>query len=329
MAVSVTSKLQAYAQRIRNLRRANPDVPEPGLAPDFQRLIERLLPFLTVPQGLTVMPEFNNPGIGRSDIALVQGSAPPRAFIELKAPTKHADPERWTGQDRRQYERFRELSCWATCNFSEFRLLERREQTGWAQVVPPQTLRADRSDASANQAIAAHDPGPFLELVSRLCVAAGNAPSAASAPDLATALAHCARLVRGIVRDRLAELHAASPDHPLLQVRQEFRDVLYSHPEAGGYSARDVDDLFSAAFAQTLALGLLLVREGTAYPVGPNSWSQMPAEHPLMRTALRVLSQPEIVEDIGIGFSVLCDTVNSCAPEILAMQPGGRDPILY
>lgn len=260
------------------------------MAPAFQQLIERLLPFLTVPQGLTVVPEFNNPGVGRPDIALVQGAAPPRAFIELKAPTKHADPERWTGQDKRQYERFRELPCWATCNFSEFRLREGHEETGWALVVPQPALRADRSDASANQAIAAHDPGQFLELVSRLCVAAGNAPSAANALDLATSMAHSARLVRGIVRDRLAELHAASPGHPLLQVRQEFRDVLYSHPEAGGYSARDFDELFSAAFAQTLAFGLLLVREGTGQPAGPNSWSQMPAEHPLMRTALRVLS---------------------------------------
>lgn len=63
-------------------------------------------------------------------------------------------------------------------------------------------------------------------------------------------MAYSARLVRGIVRDRLAELIAEkNTTHPLLQVRQEFRDVLYAHPEAGGYSQKDFNELFSAAFA--------------------------------------------------------------------------------
>jgi hypothetical protein len=143
-------------------------------------------------------------------------------------------------------------------------------------------------------------------------------------------MAHSARLVRAIIRDRLAELRRGGQvTHPLLQVRQEFRDVLYAHPEAGGYSARDFDALFSAAFAQTLAFGLLLVREAKGEDVGPEAWRHMPEEHPLMQTALRVLSQPEIVEDVGIGFTVMCDTVNSFTPEILQVPPGRPDPILY
>jgi predicted helicase len=55
----------------------------------------------------------------------------------------------------------------------------------------------------------------------------------------------------------------------------------------------------------------------------------MPEEHPLMRTALRVLTLDEVVNDVGIGFDVMRDTVNSFAPEILAVPPGGPDPILY
>lgn len=322
--------LQAYAQRIRNLRRANADVPEPALAPAFQQLLEGLIALLPVRQGLTVLPEYRNPGVGRPDIALARQGAPPRAFVELKAPSKPADPTRWRGHDQPQFERFRELSCWATCNFAEFRLFIRGQEYDPASVVPERTLRPDRDDARANRAIVAHDPAPFLRLIERLCDAAGQEPSARDAPHLATLLAHSARLVRGIVRDRLAELHAAGiPDHPLLQVRQEFRDVLYAHPEAGGYSATDFNILFSAAFAQTLAFGLLLVREGTGRQAGPEAWDHMPEQHPLMRTALRVLSQPEVVRDVGIGFDVMCDTVNSFAPEILAVGEDRRDPILY
>jgi hypothetical protein len=237
---------------------------------------------------------------------------------------------RWRDQDKRQYERFKDLRCWATCNFFEFRLFHRDEEFGNAIVLPERTLRADQSDERANRAIAEHDPAQFLHLVEQLSAGAGQEPSARNAEHLAELMAYSARLVRGIVRDRLAELHDGdNPRHALLQVRQEFRDVLYAHPEAGGYAARDFDALFSAAFAQTLAFGLLLVREGTGEAVGTEAWQHMPEEHPLMRTALRVLSLDEVVQDVGIGFDVMRDTVNSFAPEILAVPASGYDPILY
>jgi hypothetical protein len=222
------------------------------------------------------------------------------------------------------------LPCWATCNFADIRLLFRAEEQESAVVVPEQWLRPDRDDARADRAIAAHDPAAFLHLVERLCIAAGNEPQAQGPEELAALMAHSARLVRGIVRDRLAELHEQGDErHALLQVRQEFRDVLYAHPEAAGYNTRDFDALFSAAFAQTLAFGLLLVRDATGEAVGPNAWEHMPEEHPLMRTALRVLSLLEVVRDIGVGFDVMTDTVNSFTPEILAVRPDKRDPILY
>src|SRR4029077_19982553 len=128
--------LQAYAQRIRKLRRANADVPEPALAPAFQQLLEGLMPLLPARQGLIVLPEYRNPGVGRPDIALVRQGAPARAFVELKAPTKPADPTRWRGQDQRQFERFKELRCWGTCNFAEFRLFQRDVEFDSAVVVP-------------------------------------------------------------------------------------------------------------------------------------------------------------------------------------------------
>ena len=328
--MSVTVLLQTYAQRIRDLRRANADVPETALAPAFQQLLEGVIAALPAAPRLTIVPEYRNPGVGRPDIALVRQGAPPRAFIELKAPAKPADPARWRAQDKNQFERFKELACWATCNFAEFRLFQRDRELGAAVVVPERALRPDQEDARANRAIADHDTAPFQGLIERLAAGAGQEPTARDAEHLAELMAHSARLVRGIIRDRLAELHQVSyPRHALLQVRQEFRDVLYAHPEAGGYAARDFDALFSAAFAQTLAFGLLLVREATGKPVGADAWQHMPEEHPLMRTALRVLSLDEVVRDVGIGFEVMCDTVNSFAPEILVAPPGGRDPILY
>ncbi|MEA1084222.1 type ISP restriction/modification enzyme [Sphingomonas sp. CD22] len=325
----VQDALKRYAGRIRDLLRANRMTPETGLAPAFQQLITELLADIPALPALTVVPEYLNPGVGRPDVALVCPGQPPRAFVELKAITKSADPNRWRdSHDRRQRERLQELSDWATCNFADFHLFHRAVPFGSASVVPLQALDPDRSDVEADRLIERHDPDQFVTLLSIL--ARAQAPSARNAEHLAQLMAHSARLVRGIVAERLNELReAAIVDHPLLEVRETFRDVLYAHPEAGGYPAADFDVLFSAAFAQTLAFGLLLVREASGQPVAVDAWNHMPAEHPLMQAALRVLSLPEVAQDIGIGFDVMRDTVNSFAPEILAIGPNGRDPILY
>jgi hypothetical protein len=215
--MNTTLLLQIYAQKIRELRRANANVPETALAPAFQQLLEGLLSLLPVAPGLVVVPEFLNQGVGRPDIALVRKGAPPRAFVELKAPSKPADPTRWRDQDKRQYERFKELSSWATCNFFEFRLFRRDEELGAAVVLPERTLRAEQSDVRANRVIAEHDPSQFLHLVEQLSASAGQEPNARDAEHLAELLAYSARLVRGIVRDRLAELHDGNnPRHALL-----------------------------------------------------------------------------------------------------------------
>jgi hypothetical protein len=325
----VAAALKTYAKHIRDLRLANPAVSEPALAPAFQTLITDLLPLLPgIPQ-ITVVPEYQKPGAGRPDIALVTPGQPPRAFVELKAPIKAADPTRWREpHDKRQFERLKEFRHWGTCNFADFQLWTGTERVGEAAVVPSRALSPDQTDARADALIDAHNPAAFLDVLGVLCRA--HPPTAATAKELAALLAHSARYVRSVVQERIGELHLHGPeDHALLQVRATFRDVLYAHPEAGGYASADFDPLFAGAFAQTLAFGMLLVRESSDGPVGENAWQHMPDEHPLMKTALRVLSLEEVVHDVGIGFELLQNTVNSFSPEILAIDATGRDPILY
>lgn len=323
--------LVRYARRVRDLRRAHAAVSEPALAPAFQELMENLLALVVGGPGITVVPEYANPGVGRPDIALVRAGAPARAFVELKAPEKPANPARWrTPHDKRQRDRFAELACWSTSNFAELYLFERADERGHVTVVPDRTLDPTCADTAAEQTIRRLDPTPLLNAIERLAAGAGQEPVARDAKHLAELLAHSSRLVRSIIRDRMTELREANiAADPLLDVHAEFRNVLYAHPEAGGYPTHDFDALFSSAFAQTLAFGLLLVREGSGLPVDANAYTRMPAEHPLMRTALRVLTQTEILQEVGIGFTVLLDTVNSFAPTILTAPPGRPDPILY
>jgi hypothetical protein len=322
--------LKSYAKRIRDARRAHTSITEPGLAPEFQQFLVEILAQLPAAPELTVLAEFINSGIGRPDLALKRAGEQARAFIELKAIDKLTDGSRWTiPHDKRQFARFAEFPVWATCNFYEIRLYERAESKGNAALVPEEALDPSQSDAAADTLIDAHDPSAALRLIERL--AQSDPPSAKDAEHLAELLAHSARLVRGIIRDRLAELTMeGKTDTPLHQVRQEFRDVLYSHPEAAGYSSSDFDELFSAAFAQTLAFGLLLVREATGGAVVDNhAYEQMPDEHPLMRTTLRVLSLPEVAQEVGAGFEVMLQTVNGFDPKILGIRKDGSDPILY
>ena len=329
--------LKSYARTIRDKLRANPATPETGLAPTFQQLIEKLLPTLPAIEEFTVSPEYNKGGVGRPDIALIKHGELPRAFIELKAPAKPSDPKKWsTPHDKRQYERLQELAHWSASNFAEFYLFERDKLQGHAIVVPAEALDPSMTDKSADLIVEAHDPTRFLDLLSRL--ARAQPPAAGNAEQLAELMAHSARIVKSAVRERVGELDAVKDKNdPLMLVRQTYRNVLYAHPEAGGYAAKDFDELFASAFAQTLAFGLLLVREHLANTeteaerrkVGPDAARHMPPEHPLMKGTLEAISDSRVIDSVGIGFEVMRDTVNSFDPAILAPRRDGRDPILY
>jgi len=329
--------LKNYALDIRRKLRANRATPETGLAPVFQQLIEDLLPAIPAIENFVVSPEYQKAGVGRPDIALIKQGELPRAFIELKAPAKSSDPDNWTTKhDKRQYERLQELAHWATSNFAEFHLFERDRPVGKSAIVPARALDPDTPDEVADAAIDAHDPAPFLDLLARL--ARAQPPAAGNAEQLAELMAHSARIVKSAVRERVGQLDGQRDrNDPLMLVRQTYRNVLYAHPEAGGYSSADFDELFASAFAQTLAFGLLLVREHLANTeteearrkVGPDAARHMPAEHPLMKGTLEAISDPRVIDSVGIGFDVMRDTVNSFDPKILAPRRDGRDPILY
>ena len=226
----VVEHLLRYAQRIRDLRRAHRTVQEPAIAPAFQELLSALLAQLPGGSGLTVVPEFANPGIGRPDIALVRTGEPARAFVELKALDKPVNPARWrTAHDKRQAERLRELPCWATSNFIDLMVFERGDERGHARIVPEQALDPDTSDGVAERAILRHDAAAFVGLVEHLAASAGQPPAARDARHLAQLLAHSSRLVRSIVQERLGELRASEVTaDPLLDVHAEFQTVLYA-----------------------------------------------------------------------------------------------------
>ncbi len=336
MQSEISTILKTYAAEMRKQLRSNAAASEPALAPQFQRLVEHLIPYLGPVPAMTVSPEYTKPGVGRPDIALIKPGQPARAFIELKAPSKPADPKQWkVKHDKKQYERLKELAHWAACNFCEFQLFERDRLVGRSTILPPKAIDPAMSDAAADSLIDGHDPARFLELLAHLFRA--QPPTATSDVQLAELLAHSARIVKSAVEERLGELDPeADKNDPLMLVRRTYRNVLYAHPEAGGYASSDFDALFSSAFAQTLAFGLLLVREHLASTevekdkqlVDAEAWRHMPNEHPLMKGTMEAISDERVINSVGIGFEVMIDTVNCFDPKILAPRKDGSDPII-
>lgn len=336
MQSEIATILKSYAAEMRKQLRGNPAASEPALAPQFQRLVEQLIPYLGPVPAMTVSPEYTKPGVGRPDIALIKPGQPARAFIELKAPAKSADPKEWKGpHDKRQYGRLQELAHWATSNFFDFRLFERDKLVGKAAILPPEAIDPAISDGAADGLIDTHDPARFLELLAQLFRA--QPPTATSDVQLAELLAHSARIIKSAVEERLGELDPdVHKNDPLMLVRGTYKNVLYAHPEAGGYASSDFDALFSSAFAQTLAFGLLLVREHLSSTevekdkqlVDAHAWRHMPDEHPLMKGTLEAISDERVINSVGIGFEVMIDTVNCFDPKILSPRKDGSDPII-
>ncbi len=326
----VQSALAAYATAVRNLRGSVPSADEPAHQPLFKALLDALLPLvLGVPPGIVVVAEYTMPGVGRPDIALNLGAEPARAHVELKTQGKPVDEEpRGTGHDRNQFRRFCNLPVWAVSDFQRIALWNRNALCKATDLVPKRALEAACTAAKAAALIAAHNTESLERILYALATA--QPPAATNAREVATNLAHAARFVRDTVAPRLAELAGeGKTGEPLQLVREEFRTRLYMHPVSAGYPAGDFDPLFAGAFAQTLAFGLLLVREATGLPVDDTAHRRMPGAHPLLKTTLEAVLHPTITTDLGAGLDLMLGTVNATSPALLVRAPGGTDPILY
>lgn len=320
-----------YAQEVRADRRANPSLPGEGaglellLAPRFKALVEALLAgmFGSGNPGPRVLPEYQKPSIGRPDIAFAREGSPARAFIELKAPEKSLAPAKLKGHDAAQFKRFSELPLWGYCNFHTLHLYRRGERLDEVALLPASALDPATSDQAAAKAISRLDTQPLSGAIETMALAQPVAPK--NPREVAERLAQAARLSRVIVLDACRQVVPPA----LADVRAEFRDTLFAHPEAAGFDTSDENALFAGAFAQTMAFGLLLAREASGQEVGQLAYQLLPETvFPLLRATLRALTQDEILHVLGAAFDVLRDTVNVTDPALLKATDA-QDPILY
>lgn len=317
-----------FAAAARADRAANPGAGGDGaglellLAPRFQALAEAVLPEVTAAPP-NVLPEYRRRGVGRPDIALAHPGAPARAFVELKQPDLALDPARFSGHNKDQFERFRELPVWALCNFVSIQLYRRGEPGARADILPASALDPDTNPAAAARSIRALDHSGFEAILRTLATAQPVPP--ADAREAARVLAHAARLTRSTIAAQCRE----GLDEVVSQVQADFNETLFARAEAGGYDPGDADALFSSAFAQTLVFGLLLAREAGEGEIDHRAYERLAdANQPLLRGTLRALTLDEVRAALGAAFDVALDAVNSIDPSVLAPN-GDRDPVLY
>lgn len=213
-------------------------------------------------------------------------------YVEVKAPGRSVDPARFTGHDKQQWERQRDLPNLVYTNGTDWRLYQDGELTGEPVILTGGDLiaagRALRAPASLEGLLTG-----FLRWKPQPITAVGA---------LVRHVAPLTRLLRGEVLDQLAAEHkliAAGADEyaqPFTGLARDWRALLF--PQAS-------DATFADGYAQTVTFALLLARtEGIDVAGQPlhEIGTAMGSDHSLMGKALQLLT-----DDVAADFRVTLD----------------------
>ena len=258
--------------------------------------------------------------VGRPDLGFTVGGLP-CGYIELKAPGRGAQAERFRGHDREQWQRFKALPNLIYTDGSEWSLYRSGEEPPVARVRIAANVSAEGASALDGAALS-----KLAGLLRDFLMHEPVTPS--TARGLAEFLAPLARLLRDEVREALDREGSA-----VRQIADEWRGVLFADAEA---------DQFSDAYAQTLTYALLLARfEGAenlrqAFAVDALRESQ----HDLLATALDLLEDRSAREELSMPIELLQRAIEAVDARVLlagrgrqgAFNPSqevDRDPWLY
>jgi hypothetical protein len=221
-----------------------------------------------------------------------------------------ARPTRFTGRDKKQWEKFKSLPNLIYTDGNEWTLFRAGETTTAQTIRLAGDVTSDGANAITAENVAA------LETMLRDFLS--WQPIVPSRPrELAKLLAPLCRLIREDVKTAIAEENSG-----LSLLAAEWRSALFP----------DADDArFADAYAQTLTYGLLLARVEGQNELDLNSAANaLETNHGLLAGALRVLGQPDARRELGAGLDVLLRVLNALNPDVWRQSPAGdTDPWLY
>lgn len=213
-------------------------------------------------------------------------------YVEVKAPGRGIDPAGFTGHDKRQWDRQRDLPNLVYTNGTEWRLYRDGDL-----IAGPLNFTGGSLDTAG---AALHAPDGFETLVTDFLRWMPAPITSVSA--LVRAVAPLTRLLRGEVLDQLAlerrAVRAGSEDYlqPFLGLARDWRALLF--PTAN-------DETFADGYAQAVTFALLLARtEGIELTGRPlhEVGAALGDDHSLMGKALQLLT-----DDVAVDFKVTLD----------------------
>ncbi len=242
---------------------------------------------------------------GRPDLGVAVLNAP-TGHMELKAPNRGANPNRFTGHDRRQWNNFKNLPNLIYTNGLEWTLFHTGRRIESVRLSGD--LTADGADA-----VTMSDAQRLGGLLHTFFSWQPIAP--ATPRRLAETLAPLARLLR---RDVLAALD--DENSAIAQLRQDWQSSLFANADP---------PQFADAYAQALTYALLLARLDGLEVVGANLAQNLLRErgHTLLADVLRTLTDPQAHEEIETPVELLERIIGAVDADRL--QRGGADPWLY
>lgn len=241
---------------------------------------------------------------GRPDFGLDVGGLL-AGFIELKAPGVGAKPQRFSDKrNKAQWKKFKTLPNLIYTDGNEWTLFRSGKQEAHVRF-------SDDVTSEGAKAFTDEEAKGLLRLLQNFLAWQPTAPKSPKA--LADLLAPLCSMIKNDVALALQDA-----DSNLSYLAADWRKTLFP----------DADDArFADAYAQTLTYALLLARLSGAQTVEPQlAANTLDSGHGLLAGALRILGNPDVREDVGVGLDVLIRAISAVDPSVL--QKGG-DPWLY
>ncbi len=238
--------------------------------------------------------------LGKPDYSiLVDGAL--AGIIEIKAPGKGADPDRYKGHDKRQWERFKDGPNVLYTDGNEWALFHSGKRHSHCRLIADiASAKAKGPDADAARAL---DElfGVFL---------GWNPEIPAEFKDWAKALAPLCRLLRHAVEEAVR-----AENSNLNGLAKDWRHLLF--PTA-------TDAQFADAYAQTVTFALLLARlDGADVEKLSEAEQKLQSQHSLLARALQILTEASARDEIEPALSILQRFLNQLRPK------GGADWLYF
>ncbi|MER5480836.1 type ISP restriction/modification enzyme [Streptomyces sp. NPDC002734] len=252
----------------------------------------------------------------RPDYA-VQVDGVVNGYIEVKKPGLTVDPGTFTGRNKAQWDRLRDLPNLLYTNGTEWRLFRDGVQVG-------ETVRLTGALKTTGGKLVPDDPAALDSLLQAFLLWAP--PPIRQVTRLVQHVAPLCRLLRGAVLEQLAaearapEEEGGAQDRPFTGLKSDWRKLLF--PTAD-------DATFADGYAQTVTFALLLARsegidltDANLHDIG----RRLNDGHALMGKALQLLTD-NVNERFEVTLKLLLRTIDSV--DWPTIRRGNRDAYLH